>query len=235
MKRSLLTKIAYFIARRNSDSFIRYLRKKGVKIGDGTFIKAPRHILIDLTRPSLLTIGDHVFLHKDMSILTHDWTGWCFIEMYNDFVPSHKETVIGNNVWFGEGVKVLSGVHIGDNCIIGAYSVVTRDIPSNSVAVGIPCKPVHTIQDYYERRKNLLIPELIEYANSIKKRFGRELLKEDFYDDYPAFVDGSNFKEYNYPYNVVFNEGQFEYWKQYHKAPFNGFDDFLRFINEQHT
>lgn len=51
-----------------------------------------------------------------------------------------KPIKIGNNVWFGSGVSVLPGVTIGDNSVIGAGSVVTKDIPANVVAAGNPCK-----------------------------------------------------------------------------------------------
>lgn len=53
---------------------------------------------------------------------------------------------IGNNVWIGANVTVLPGVTIGDNSIIGAGSVVTKDIPSNVLAVGNPCRPIRPIQ-----------------------------------------------------------------------------------------
>ena len=52
---------------------------------------------------------------------------------------------VGSNVWIGGGVTVLSGVNIGDNVVIGAGSVVTKNIPSNSVAVGNPCKILRKI------------------------------------------------------------------------------------------
>jgi len=52
---------------------------------------------------------------------------------------------VGDNVWIGAGVSVLPGVTIGDNCVIGAGSIVARDIPSNSVAVGNPCKVIKKI------------------------------------------------------------------------------------------
>ena len=55
------------------------------------------------------------------------------------------DIVIGNDVWIGGGVIVLPGVTIGDNCVIGAGSVVTRSIPSNSLVVGNPCQVVKTI------------------------------------------------------------------------------------------
>ena len=52
---------------------------------------------------------------------------------------------IGNNVWFGVNVVVLPGVEIGDNTVIGAGSVVTKDLPKNVVAVGNPCRVLKEI------------------------------------------------------------------------------------------
>ena len=49
------------------------------------------------------------------------------------------------NVWIGANVCILLGVTIGNNAVIGAGSVVNKDIPSNSVAVGVPCKAIKTI------------------------------------------------------------------------------------------
>ncbi|RDX17212.1 maltose acetyltransferase, partial [Bifidobacterium longum] len=53
--------------------------------------------------------------------------------------------VIGDNVWLGGGVIVCPGVTIGNNSVIGAGSVVTKDIPANVVAVGNPCRVIRTI------------------------------------------------------------------------------------------
>ncbi len=58
-----------------------------------------------------------------------------------------KPIKVGNDVWFGGGVTVLPGVTIGDNVVIGAGSVVAKDIPSNVVAVGNPCKPIRKITE----------------------------------------------------------------------------------------
>ncbi len=55
-------------------------------------------------------------------------------------LPIKGDTVIGNDVWIGQNVTVLPGVHIGDGCIIGANSVVASDIPPYTVAAGNPCK-----------------------------------------------------------------------------------------------
>ncbi len=58
-----------------------------------------------------------------------------------------KPVVIGNNCWFGANVTVCPGVTVGDNCVIGAGSVVTRDIPANSFAAGVPCKVIREITE----------------------------------------------------------------------------------------
>lgn len=58
-----------------------------------------------------------------------------------------KPIKVGNDVWFGGSVIVLPGVTIGDNVVIGAGSVVVKDIPSGVVAVGNPCKPIRKITE----------------------------------------------------------------------------------------
>lgn len=63
--------------------------------------------------------------------------------------PKHmcyaKPVHIGSDCWFGASVTVCPGVTIGDNCVIGAGSVVTRDIPANSFAAGVPCRVIREI------------------------------------------------------------------------------------------
>lgn len=66
---------------------------------------------------------------------------------------------IGNNVWIGANSVILPGVTIGDNSVIGAGSIVTRDIPPNVVAVGNPCRVLRSIEErdktYYYRDKKI--------------------------------------------------------------------------------
>ena len=76
-----------------------------------------------------------------------------------------KPVVIGNDCWLGAGVLVMPGVTIGDNSVIGAGSVVTKDIPANVVAVGNPCKVLrelgkHDREFYWKDRK--IDPKLLE-------------------------------------------------------------------------
>jgi acetyltransferase-like isoleucine patch superfamily enzyme len=84
-------------------------------------------------------IGNNVRCGANTLITDSDW--------HNDDYRSGpiRPVVIENNVWLGEGVKVLKGVTIGENTIIGAGSVVTKNIPSNVIAGGNPCKIIKTL------------------------------------------------------------------------------------------
>lgn len=59
--------------------------------------------------------------------------------------------MIGDNVYLGNNVTLLPGVTIGDNVVVGACAVVSRDIPGNSVAVGVPACVIKTAEEYYEK------------------------------------------------------------------------------------
>ena len=90
-----------------------------------------------------VTIGDDCFIGPNVSIYTacHSTDP---VER-NSRRKWAEPVSIGDNVWIGGSVTILPGVTIGDNVTIGAGSVVTKDIPSNSIAVGNPCKVVKTI------------------------------------------------------------------------------------------
>jgi len=55
-----------------------------------------------------------------------------------------SDIIIGNNVWIGHGAYIMPGVKIGDNSIVGAKAVVTKDIPAGSIAVGVPARVIKT-------------------------------------------------------------------------------------------
>lgn len=138
---------------RCSASYIAFLRKKGIKIGENCIFREASSTAIDLTRPSLIEIGNHVDMNLNFTILTHDYVTGVFLHKYNEYLPSSGKVKLGNNIYFGKNCTVLKGVTIGDNVIIGAHSLVTKDIPSNSVAAGVPAKVLCNIDDYYARRQ----------------------------------------------------------------------------------
>lgn len=84
--------------------------------------------------------------HRMGSVTTYPFNifghGWEGSAPARDELPLRGDTVVGNDVWFGQDVTVLPGVHIGDGAIIGARSVVGRDVPPYAIAVGDPCRVV---------------------------------------------------------------------------------------------
>ena len=124
---------------------------------------------------------------------------------------------------------ILKGVTIGGNVFIGANSVVSRDIPSNSIAVGSPARVVHTLDDYYKRRKEECVSEALDYARSIKERYGRQPVPTDFWEEFPLFVDGNKISDYPELKSIIKRQcgPMYESYIKHHKANFDGFDSFL--------
>ncbi len=87
--------------------------------------------------------GDNVFVAPNFGFYTAGHP--IDIELRNKGLEYAKPIKVGNNVWIGGNVVVLPGVTIGDNVTIGAGSVVNKDIESNSIAVGNPCKVIKKI------------------------------------------------------------------------------------------
>lgn len=103
-------------------------------------------------------IGDNVFIGPNVTITTikHpiNWKDRAVRPMENTFEPEGRGNIqyispifIGDNVWLASGVIVCPGVSIGNNSVIGAGSVVTKDIPDNVLACGVPCKVVKMLEN----------------------------------------------------------------------------------------
>jgi len=91
-----------------------------------------------------VSFGDNAFIGPNCSFYTagHPLDA----KQRNEGLEYARPIRVGNNVWFGGNVVVLPGVTIGNNAVIGAGSVVTKDIPDHAVAVGNPCKVVKMIK-----------------------------------------------------------------------------------------
>lgn len=93
--------------------------------------------------PGKITFGDNVFVGPDCGFYTaHHPVGW---KMRNEHYERALPITVGDNVWFGGGCRVLPGVTIGSNVVIGAGSVVTHDVPDNCVAAGNPCRVLRSL------------------------------------------------------------------------------------------
>lgn len=99
-------------------------------------------IILDCAK---VTIGDNVMFAPNVSLYTAGHP--IHFELRNVALEYAFPINIGNNVWLGGGVIVNPGITIGDNVVIGSGSVVTKDIASNSIAVGNPCNVIRKITD----------------------------------------------------------------------------------------
>ena len=111
----------------------------GIHLGENVFINY-NGTMID---GGMITIGDNTQIGPNCQFLTPNHP--------IDYLERRKSIeccspiTVGSDCWFGGGVIVCPGVNIGDRCIIGAGSVVVKDIPSDSMAVGNPCKVIKAL------------------------------------------------------------------------------------------
>jgi maltose O-acetyltransferase len=112
-----------------------------ISVGEGFFANFNLTVLDEAP----VTIGDNCFIGPNVGLYTacHPTDPVA----RNSRQEWAEPITIGHNVWIGGGVTVLPGVTIGDNVTIGAGSVVAKDIPSNCVAVGNPCRPVKWLEE----------------------------------------------------------------------------------------
>lgn len=122
----------------------RHARSLGVMLGHGC-----RLIRCDYSsEPYLIRLGNRVSATK-VRFETHDGGVWVLRNRLPE-IDVVKPIVVGDNVFIGYQALIMPGVTIGSNVVIGARAVVTKDIPDNSVAVGIPARVVKSLESYEE-------------------------------------------------------------------------------------
>lgn len=219
---------------KGGEIYINYLRRQGIKIGTRCHIGKPSTITIDYTRPYLVEIGNNVRMNNYFTLLTHDFATSVLTNKYGEFLPSSGKVKIGNNVYFAQRCTVMKGVTIGDNCIIGYGSLVTKDIPSNSVVAGSPAKVICTLEQYYEKRKQKSLEESLELAREIERTQGRRPVLLDFKEEFVFFVSGNEVDKYpDIPikHQLTTMGDCFNRWVMEHKAPYKSFEEFLNAAN----
>lgn len=156
------------------------LREMFAEIGDGCYIEPPLHanwggrhvhfgkniyanFHLTLVDDTDIYVGDYTMFGPNVTVAT---AGHPILPILREQVYQYNMPVfIGRNCWIGAGAILLPGVHIGDGTVIGAGSVVTKDIPANVVAVGNPCRVLRPIDErdreyYFKERK--IPPELLK-------------------------------------------------------------------------
>ena len=154
------------------------LKEMFAEIGEGCYIEPPFHanfggahvhfgkniyanFNLTLVDDTHIYVGDYTMFGPNVTVATagHPILPELRENMYQYNFPVH----IGKNCWIGAGVVIVPGITIGDNVVIGAGSVVTKDLPSNVVAVGNPCRVLREVNErdkkyYFKDRK-------IEFSN----------------------------------------------------------------------
>ena len=223
----MLKSITAWYMSMNRDRYIKWLRKQGVKIGEGSMIRNPRTNIIDLTKPYLITIGNDVHIAQGVKFLTHGYDWVVLREIHGRPFGSANRITVGNNVYIGSFATILKGVTIGNNCVIGLGSIVTSDIPDNSVAVGIPAKVICSIEDLHAKHLGREKAEAAIIANAIKERYGRDPIPEDFFEHFYLFLERDKSKFGNIPVGNQVGTHMEEFMNS--KPEFPSFEAFLKY------
>lgn len=150
------------------------LRSMLAEVGEGCYVESPfysnfggrnvhfgkcvyANFNLTLVDDTHIYVGDYTMIGPNVTIATAGHP--VCPELRQAGLQYNMPVHIGRNCWLGAGVIVLPGVTIGDNAVIGAGSVVTRDIPSNVVAVGNPCRVMRQAgeqdREYYFRDRKI--------------------------------------------------------------------------------
>jgi maltose O-acetyltransferase len=122
------------------------LRKMGMIAGEGLNIQSD--VIIDPNHCWHVELGDRVKFAPRVYLLCHDSS------MKKKFGYTRVSRIkIGSRVFVGAGTIVCPGATIGDDCVIGAGSIVFGDIPSGSLAVGNPAKVIMPVEEFYARKR----------------------------------------------------------------------------------
>lgn len=144
-----------------------FWKKRGAHIGQNTEIYASANFG---SEPYLITIGNHVRINSGVQLMTHDGGVWVLRYLYDDLknVDLFGQITIGDNVHIGTNAIIMPGVTIGSNCIIGCGSIVTKNVPDNSVVVGIPGRVIESIDEYLKKNENRM--DYTKEMNSLQKK-----------------------------------------------------------------
>lgn len=147
-----------------SSDEVKYWQTLGVSIGGGTKFY---NVQLDYGHPWLISVGENCIL-TNCRILTHDASTYSFLSRSKIGLVN-----IGNNVFIGVNAVILPNVTIGDDVVVGAGSIVTRDIPNNSVVAGNPAKIICTYSEYVNKCNGL-----INASNKFDTHYSRKTKEE---------------------------------------------------------
>ena len=149
------------------------LKLGGAVIGNGTYVFDTKNVFIDTTRPWLLNICSYVKITRGVCILTHDYSLSVLRRKYGEWIGEGAETVIGDNCFIGMNSIILMGARLGNNCVVGAGTILTGEYPSNVVIAGNPGRVIHSLDEYYNSRTAKSDKEAVRCAQLYYERVGK--------------------------------------------------------------
>lgn len=126
-----------------------YFIKRGMKVGRN--FNRQSGTRLDPNNCWLIEIGDDVIMSNKVQVIAHD-----FSTMHLTGYVKFGKVIIGDRVFIGANSTILMNVHIGNDVIIGAGSLVNKDIPDGMVVAGIPARIICTTEEYRQQQLNLL-------------------------------------------------------------------------------
>ncbi len=155
--KTIIEQLYWFILKKQDE--VKWARKLGASVGNNCRLNGVSFS----TEPYLVKIGNHVSATK-VHFETHDGGLWVFRDKHPEW-DRIKGITVGDNVYFGFDCFVLPGVTIGKNVIVGAKSIITKDIPDNVVVAGSPARIIKSTEEYYNKIKS----EVVHTKNMSKK------------------------------------------------------------------
>jgi acetyltransferase-like isoleucine patch superfamily enzyme len=134
---------------------VRYFRKQGVEIGKDVEIFGANLFTFG-SEPYLVSIGSHVTISHNVDFITHDGGLRVARTRYpNAYI--YGRILVADHCFIGAHCILLPGARIGIGSIIGSGAVVTGEIPAGVVAVGVPAKPIKSVEEYIRGKKHLWV------------------------------------------------------------------------------
>lgn len=140
----LIRQLYYWLLERKQQHYLDRLQRNGMRLGKNPEIHVG--FFFDPSHCYLISIGDNCVFAPNVRLIAHDASAKHVVGY-----AKIGKIDIGDNCFLGDSVIVLPGARVGPNSIIGAGSVVTKDIPANSVAAGNPARVICSADEYAEK------------------------------------------------------------------------------------
>lgn len=170
--------LEYFLVYKGN--LINYLRHQGVRIGDNCQLL--NQVDNYGSEPWLIEIGNYVTLTRGVFLLTHDASSRLFRKSLTNSSPYGNRfgaIKILDNCFIGVNSIILPGVTIGPNSIVGAGSVVVKDVLPNTVVAGVPARQKATLDEYIEKYTQKMVPIKSTNRTDLRKELTRYFWGEE--------------------------------------------------------